>query len=271
MRYTGIQPQYFPRLHYFARILNTDIFVIRDDVQFVSKHKYPDGRTDKSFQAHTPIKQSFGVQLLTVLTKHEGFTNLKQTQLSYDHDWVENHLKTIQVSYSKAANFPTLYPEITKLLTRRYDNLAQLNTATIFWGLLHFLGEPPVKLEQLTLKFIKSKLAEQKTFRLKNVLYASESKSLTDRKNLTANEKIIALCKEVGANEDYCGATGAAAYMDEELYAKNGMKITIQDWKCKEYPQLFTKKVGFIPNLSIIDLLMNTTAERARDIILSDD
>ena len=267
MRYSGIQPQYFPRLHYFARILNTDIFVVRDDVQFVRKHKYPDGRTDKSFQVHTPIKQSFGIHFLTVLTKHEGFTNLLQTHLSYDQDWVESHLKTIQLSYGKAANFRTLYPEIERLLTQKYDNLVELNTATIFWGLLHLLGESQVKPEQLAREFVKSKLAKQRIFRLKEIKFASESQALNNSEDLTANEKIIALCKEIGADEDYCGGTGAAAYMDQNLYKRNSIKTSVQDWKCKEYPQLFIKQTGFIPNLSIIDLLMNTQIKQAQDVI----
>ena len=84
---------------------------------------------------------------------------------------------------------------------------------------------------------------------------------------MNPNEKIIALCKEVGATEDYCGGTGATAYMDSELYKKNGIKITVQDWKCREYPQLFTKQQDFIPNLSIIDLLMNVSTEEAVKVI----
>ncbi|KKU12081.1 MAG: hypothetical protein UX19_C0008G0011, partial [Candidatus Woesebacteria bacterium GW2011_GWA1_45_8] len=105
----------------------------------------------------------------------------------------------------------------------------------------------------------------------KEIKFASESKSLSAGNNLTANEKIIALCKEIGANEDYCGGTGAAAYMDDKIFAENGIKITVQDWKCNEYPQLFTKQVGFIPNLSIIDLLMNADIKRAQNVILGND
>ena len=84
MRYSGIQPQYFPRLHYFARILNADIFVSRDDAQFLRKHKYPDGKTDKSYQAHTPIKTPSGIYLLNVPTKHEGFIPIYKTAISYN-------------------------------------------------------------------------------------------------------------------------------------------------------------------------------------------
>ncbi len=269
MRYSGIQPQYFPRLHYFARILNADVFVIRDDAQFVSKHKYPDGRVDKSYQAHTPIKQSFGVHLLAIPIKHEGLLPLYKTKIAYGDGWAESHLKTLRIVYGKADNFNILYPEIEAVLTSNYPYLADLNDATIFWGLLHLLGEKKVKPESLKATNVMKYLGKEKQFRLKKIQKASETPIQFEK--LSANEKIVSLIKEVGANEDYCGGTGAAAYMDEDIFKKNGIKITVQDWKCAEYPQLFTKQVGFIPNLSIIDLLMNTDLKEARSIILGDD
>ena len=58
-----------------------------------------------------------------------------------------------------------------------------------------------------------------------------------------------------------------AAYMDRSLFEQHGIKITVQDWKCKEYPQLYKKQQGFIPNLSIIDLLMNVSVDEAVKII----
>src|SRR3989344_745861 len=98
VRYSGIQPQYFPRLHYFARILATDIFVIRNDAQYVRKHKYPNGSIDKSYQAHSPIKQALGRQLLSVPTQHEGFAPLAATKIFYDQTWMQNHLKALQIA-----------------------------------------------------------------------------------------------------------------------------------------------------------------------------
>ena len=265
-RYSGIQPQYFPRLHYFARILQADIFVIRDDAQFVRKHKYPDGRTGKSYQAHTPIKQVSNVYLLMVPTSHSGISSLAKTSISYNENWIETHLKTLQIVYGKALNFQKLYPEIEELLNMKYKYIAQLNIATTLWGILHLLGTSKVTPRMLTIDFVKDKLENQKTFRLKDIKKASQSKALTHN-NLTANEKIIALCKEMGANEDYCGGTGVKAYIDKKLFENNGVKITVQDWKCKEYPQLFRKQQGFIPNLSIIDLLMNVPPNKAAKII----
>ena len=266
MRYSGIQPQYFPRLHYIARILNADIYMIRDDVQHVRKHKYPDGRTDKSYQVHTPIKQSFGVDLLSVPIKNK-FALIVDTQITYDQDWVADHLKALQVVYGRASNFKKIFDEISLLLSIRYKSIAQLNITTTLWATLRLLGEEDIQLDKLTIKHVNEKLKNQSLFRLKKILRGSQTQTFKSNQDLDPNEKIIALCKEVGATEDYCGGTGATAYMDPELYKKNGIKITVQDWKCKEYPQLFTKQQGFIPNLSIIDLLMNVPTEEAVKII----
>ncbi len=141
MRYSGIQPQYFPRLHYFARILNADIFMIRDDAQFVRKHKYPNGRNDKSYQAHTPIKQSYGVQLLSIPMQHseERFSPISDTKLHYDLPWAKDHLFALKIAYSKSKNFKIIFPKIEELLQITYDTLSDLNNATIYWGILTLL------------------------------------------------------------------------------------------------------------------------------------
>ena len=200
-RYSGIQPQYFPRLHYFARILNADIFMIRDDAQYVRKHKYPNGKVDKSYQAHTPIKQAFGRHLMAVPAKHVGYSPLTKTYVSYDHNWSEAHLKTVSIAYGRSINFLELHREISSILNRKYGNIVELNLATIFWGILRILGEQDISKDKLTIEFVNEKLKEEHPFRLKSTLRASEIKVIKD--NHSPNEKIVALCKSVGANEDY--------------------------------------------------------------------
>ncbi|OGY26540.1 MAG: hypothetical protein A2Z42_01455 [Candidatus Woykebacteria bacterium RBG_19FT_COMBO_43_10] len=266
MRYSGIQPQYFPRLHYIARILNADIYMIRDDVQHVRKHKYPDGHTDKSYQVHTPIKQSFGKNLLSVPVKNK-FALIVDTQINYEQNWVADHLKALQVVYGRSPNFKKIFDEISSLLSTRYKSIAQLNIATTLWAILRLLGEKDIQVNNLTIDYVNEKLKNRSLFRLKKILRGSQTQTFKSSQDLDPNEKIIALCKEVSATEDYCGGTGATTYMDEKLYKKNGIKITVQDWKCKEYTQLFTKQQGFIPNLSIIDLLMNVPTEEAVKVI----
>ena len=267
-RYSGIQPQYFPRLHYFARILNTDIYAIRDDAQYVRKHKYPDGKVDKSYQAHSPVKQSFGRFLLSIPVRHEGFLPLASTKMEQNTQWVEEHLKTLKIAYSKANFFSDIYPELEKLLGTSYKSIADLNIATTLWGILRVLGNKKISLDMINIDEVTNRLKKEKRIRLKQIKRASQSKSLKNPA-LKTNEKIVALCKEYGANEDYCGGTGVNAYVDHSLFEKNGIFIKVQDWKCREYPQLFKKQHGFIANLSILDLLLNVPASQARSILLS--
>jgi len=267
MRYTGIQPQYFPRLHYFARILNSDIFVIRDDAQFLRKHKYPGGRVDKSYQAHTSIKQAGGIQLLSIPTLHSGFVPIAKTSISYNNNWNADHLKAIELAYSRAPYFSSRFREIKDILLRKYDNLADFNLTTIFWGLLNIFTDGKIDYQNLNIDYLNRILPSQKKFRLKTIKKASQSRALKQKKDASPNEKIIALCREFGITEDYCGGTGVAAYVDKEYFRKNGIQITVQDWRCQKYPQLFSK-IGFIPNLSVIDLLMNVDKKRATNILL---
>lgn len=265
MRYSGIQPQYFPRLHYFARALNTDIFVLRDEVQFVIRHKYPDGKNGPSYQAHSPIATSSGIYLLTVPTAHQGLLPINQTRISYNHAWVHRHLKTIQFSYFRSANFSKIQPDIEWILKNKHQFLSELNIQTFLWGINIFLGSP-LTITQLSINNINKILKMNKQFRLQKILTASDIKQLKN-KTLSANEKILSIIKAIGADEDYTGGTAAQAYMDHALFEGRGVKVIIQDWRCQKYPQLFEKKNGFLPNLSIIDLLMNVSLKQATDII----
>jgi len=239
--------------------------MIRDDVQHVKKHKYPDGRTDKSYQVHAPIKQSFGKYLLSVPVKNK-FALISDTLVSYDNNWVSDHLKALQVAYGRAPNFHDIYRDIELILSQTHKTISDLNIVTICWAILKLLGEKDVTSTKLATPFVTEQL-KKSSYRLKDIRKASESAAIKTKNLENPNEKIMALCKEVGATEDYCGGTGHAAYMDESLYKKNGIGIIVQDWTCGEYQQLFTKEQGFIPNLSIIDLLMNEGIEKAREII----
>jgi hypothetical protein len=126
-RYTGIQPQYFPRLHYFARILNTDVYMIRDEAQFVRSHSYPSGGRDKSYQADTPIKQPTGRSLMSVPIIHNGYQPIAETKIAYERTWVADHIKTLEVVYGKAENFKTLIPQVRDVFIEHYKTRTRID------------------------------------------------------------------------------------------------------------------------------------------------
>ena len=273
-RLAGYQPQYFPRLHYIARILNADIFKCSDTLQYVRRHAYPPvhGKVENgpSFQAHTPVKTARGLHLLDIPTQHVGKKEdrmLHTVGIEYGVPWHEKHLRTIEISYAKASQFKKLFPSLVVLLSRRYGSLAECTVATTLWSLAIILEVPFAASGELSAAAIMGAL-QQSNFRLRKIVRMSELGMAPAKKGTgqDVNQWIIDTCRALGADEYYMGGTASAAYIDHEQLKAAGITLVTQDWRCEEYSQQFPK-TEFIPNLSILDLVMNVEPRDARRIL----
>ncbi len=269
IRLSGYQPQYFPRLHYYNRVLNSDVFELSDYVQFVKKHDFPTpegGRErGKSFQAHTLIKLNQGAHFLSIPVNDSTSLPINQTQIDYHSNWTYKHLESIKTGYSKSLNFRKYFKELEEILQRKYKTLSDLNIQTFLWGLLRLLTEDPLEINHLSAQTANDYLASFNRFRLKSIFIASQSAVAAPEKG-KANEWIIALCKYANASEYFHGGTSSSSYMDEASFKKSGIKTVIQNWHCLPYTQQY-QKAGFSPNLSIIDLIMNERLEIRQKIV----
>jgi len=70
----------------------------------------------------------------------------------------------------------------------------------------------------------------------------------------TATERLVNLIKAVGGDTYYSGAYATEVYLDAGMLQDAGIGLELQRWRAPAYPQLHG---GFVPDLSIIDLLMN--------------
>lgn len=269
MRLSDIQPQYFPRLHYFARMLSSDIFVLRDDVQFVRNHKYPDGKRGVSYQAHTPIKSPEGNKLLPVSIKKNGLLSIREMHISYDQPWAKKQINIIQNSYRKSPNYNELLPDIEFIYAQEYPTVGELNLATICWGLTRLMGGEQINLDSLTLDCVNKMLKKNKFTRLNHIYLGAELFGEKPSQQLSATGRIVELCKRLKADEYVGGGTAFQAYVDTSMFEKAGINLIIQEWDCPTYPQQYNKNTGFITNLSIIDLLMNVAPERGIQILVN--
>ena len=271
MRLTGYQPQYFPRLHYFARILDSDIFTISDYLQYVRKHAYPgkDGTAKRgpSYQAHTPLKTRDGILLLDIPIKKggiEGRQALNEAQIDYASHWQQKHLNSIHNFYMRAPRYKDVFPSLSLLLTQHYSSLAELTIETVLWGLGQLFELPSDRPKGPMLAEINATLPHA-PFRLKKVVRMSETAiPPADKKERDANDWLIETCKQFGADEYYFGGTAAKAYMDFDKFEHAGVRLVEQCWRCAPYPQLHGE---FVPNLSIVDLLMHVPPSEARGIL----
>ena len=148
---------------------------------------------------------------------------------------VDKLLTAIQRRYAKAPYFKDVFPLLQTILSSKEKNLAR------------FLG--------YSLMEISSYLGMQTKF-----LYSSEIEKNND---LKFDARIMDICKRVGADH-YINAIGGQELYDKDKFATEGIKLSFIDTKDIEYKQ-FDKE--FVPNLSIIDVMMFNSKEESRELL----
>ncbi len=267
MRIAIYQPRYFPQLHYFNRMFSSDIFVILESAQYTkslvqSTDKGKERKT--SYQAATPIKSPQGLILLGIPIRHFGYQSINQAQISYVEPWPNKHLVQIKLAYQKSPYFSKFFPQIQKLLSVQYDNLASLNKKTIFWGIASLL-ECDLPVAEITEDQIQTCLKEM-NIRLQQVISDPNIDVPRPEGRQKGTEWTTEICKKLQATEYLHGETAQTAYMESDYYKKNGITPVLQKWLCREYPQQYDRH-GFLENLSVLDLLFNVSPKEARSIL----
>ncbi len=148
---------------------------------------------------------------------------------------IDKLLTAIQRRYAKAPYFKDVFPLLQTILSSKEKNLAR------------FLG--------YSLMEISSYLGMQTKF-----LYSSEIEKNND---LKFDARIMDICKRVGADH-YINAIGGKELYDKDKFATEGIKLSFIDTKDIEYKQ-FDKE--FVPNLSIIDVMMFNSKEESRELL----
>jgi hypothetical protein len=210
-----LQPSYLPWLGCFAQLHRCDVFVAYDDVQY-DKH---------SWRNRNRIKTAQGVQWLTVpvRTHRCGQPNIREVQIDNATDWRKKHLASLSQSYARAPHFADYIGLFARLCERPWTYLLDLNLAFLT-ALADALG-------------------------LKREIRLASELGVTGERV----QRLIEICKCVGATHFYEGAAGRD-YIDDERFRAAGLTIEYQDYRHPVYPQLHG---AFEPHLSVADLLLN--------------
>lgn len=264
--FSDIQPQLFPRLHYFSRMLNSHRFVFRDDVQFVRNHKYPDGKRHSSFQVHTPVLGNDGDVLLNSQVKKKSGLAIKEQQISYDPDWRPKFLNMIEQFYRKSAHYGEIKEELSRLIHQPYETVGELNIQTTLWGLCRLAGYSYN--EEITIEKLNALFSSEQRFPLENIALGSE---ISMPENSGPTERILHLCHAAGCSHYIAGGTAIDSYFELDKFKAADIAVGRQEWNCEPYPQHGKPQHGktFTPNLSIIDLLANCSPEKAIELLTS--
>jgi hypothetical protein len=182
------------------------------------------------WQNRNRIKSARGWQWLTVPVTYRYPQKIGEVGIDNTADWARKHLQALQTNYRRAPFFESCFPAIEALLRRRWEAVAALNLSLIecFRGLLGIAHKPAVRASALS---------------------ASDDPTA----------RLIDICRSLGA-DTYLAGAGAAAYMDVERFRQSGVRLVTQAFEHPVYPQRFS---GFIPQLSIVDLIFNCGPDSA--------
>lgn len=214
-----LQPSYIPWLGHFDQILNSDLFVYFDTVQYTRRdwrnRNYIKNRQEKKQWLTIPVQ-----------TKNNYHSLIKDMAIFYETDWIKQHLALVKESYRISPFFEPIFDIFQNSLQKRYESLSDL-TIDLNIRFTQYLGINSVE-------FLRSSELE-----------------LPPYKN--ASEHLAFICEQLNATHYFTGAS-SANYLDHSYFEKCNITISYQNYQHPIYPQLGS---DFISNLSILDLLFN--------------
>ena len=89
------------------------------------------------------------------------------------------------------------------------------------------------------------------------------SSSFEKHVELKGKDKVISICKQLGADE-YINAIGGQELYDKKEFAENGIRLNFLQANLREYRQL---KNEFVAGLSIIDIMMFNSKEEIKEML----
>ena len=213
------QPNFFPWLGYFEKIVKSDLFIFLDHVQFQ--------KTGGTWSNRVMLIESSCTKWVTapVNRKFHGVRSINEIEFQSSTPWRTDLMAALTRNYKTAPHFDDTMDLIAPLVNNHDDRLSIYNGYAVT-TIAKQLGIPADR------------------FRWSSDLHVAGQ----------SNEMLIGLTKAVGGNIYTCGG-GASGYQDEALFDLAGVCLSHQNFAAVSYPQIGLEK--FEPGLSIIDALMN--------------
>jgi hypothetical protein len=229
MKIAIMQPYFLPYIGYYQLIREVDYFVLTDNYQY----------SKGGWINRNRIKQNNEVKYLT-LPISAGSDYLTISQRSISSDFSQNRLlNQIENSYRKSIYFDETFKLLEKIITHKETNL--------FKFLENSLQELLLNLE------ISTKILLTSDFSLSS--------------NLTKEEKIIHICKELRA-DCYINLPGGKKIYKRDVFQQERINLKFIKPNLIPYIQLGSKKTHeneFVSNLSIIDVLFYAGVEETKN------
>jgi hypothetical protein len=186
------QPNFFPWMGYFDKIVRSDTFIFLDDVQIQKKAS--------SYVSRTRLNCSGVEKWFTCpIVRNHGYTKVNDARFAKP-DWLPDFMNVLANYYRDYTKCNEVIDFIAECsLRKNYTNIADYNI-DIIKSLAEVMGS--------------------------NVVFIKKSELSV---NSSSTQMLIDLCKRAGASKYLCGA-GASDYQNDELFHDQGIEIIYQDY-----------------------------------------
>ena len=211
-----LQPSYIPWRGYFDQILQADLFIFYDDVQY-DKH---------GWRNRNQIKTAQGEQWLTIPVHSKGVTEgipIKDIRIDWSKLWSKKHLKSLKFAYAKSPYLEKYFPWLESIYDRRDEYLADFTIETTI-ELARILGIDKTK-------FMRS--------------------SSLEGINGAKTDRLIQILEAVGTTH-YISGPSAKDYIENEKFAEAKIRLEFMKYDYPPYKQLHPP---YNPYITILDLL----------------
>lgn len=222
-----MQPYFLPYLGYWQLMNAVDTYIVYDDVNYIKG-----GRINRN----TILINREAKNINLILSGATPTKHINEILVNDSLVQKRKILSKIQMAYSKAPNYESVYPILEKIFLQQENNLAKY-----LYNSFKIVGE------YLNIQT--------------KILLSSELKKDS---SLKGKDKVISICKLLGADEYYNSVGGMELY-DKEEFAANGIKLSFLKMNDDIVYKQFNNE--FVPYLSIIDVMMFNSQQECQEML----
>ena len=222
-----MQPYFLPYLGYWQLMNAVDTYIVYDDVNYIKG-----GRINRN----TILINREAKNINLILSGATPTKHINEILVNDSLVQKRKILSKIQMAYSKAPNYESVYPILEKIFLQQENNLAKY-----LYNSFKIVGE------YLNIQT--------------KILLSSELKKDS---SLKGRDKVISICKLLGADEYYNSVGGMELY-DKEEFAANGIKLSFLKMNDDIVYKQFNNE--FVPYLSIIDVMMFNSQQECQEML----
>jgi hypothetical protein len=227
MKLAVMQPYFLPYVGYFQLIAAVDRFVIYDDVSFIKG-----GWINRNRLLLNGKPQLFSIPL----SNGSSGVAIRDVKVAGNFPkWRSKFFNTLSHAYKKAPNYQEISAMLERWLRPDTKTISEINKLSLI-EISNWLG---ISTEIIT------------------------SSSVYDNTHLERRERLVDICKREDAHV-YINGSGGRFLYDKAWFMKHGIELHFLDSTIHEYPQSTTP---FVPNLSVLDLMMNVPSQIASQVI----